>query len=74
MYTGINTVIMGLPLTANRYHDIDLVPNAMFLAYRAGVKLQVVLPTRSITGPINEHDDWEDLAYDLNRDRYRRAG
>jgi hypothetical protein len=49
----------------------------LFLAHRAGVKLQVVLPTRSITGPINEHNDWEDLAYeayDLNRDGYRRAG
>jgi hypothetical protein len=70
---GINTAIIELPLTENGYPKIDVVPNAVFLAHQAGVKLQVVLPTRGLTGPIIDHEDWEDRAYDLNSDGYRRA-
>jgi len=72
--TGINTAIIELPLTANGYPNLNAVPNAVFLAHHVGVKLQVVLPTRGLTGLIIDHEDWEDRAYNLNSDGYRRAG
>lgn len=72
--TGINTLIMELPLTPDGYPDIDVVPNAVFLSHQAGIGLYVVLPTRTMPGPISDHDDWEDRKYDLNSDGYRRAG
>jgi hypothetical protein len=72
--TGINAVIIELPLTANGYPNIDVVPNIVFFAHQVGVKIHIVLPTRLIPGPLNDHDDWEDRAYDLNGDGYRRTG
>ena len=72
--TGINTVIIELPLTSDGHPDREVVPNIVFLAHHAGIKLQVVLPTRSIPGPIAAHGEWEDLAYDLNKDGYKNTG
>lgn len=72
--SGANTLIMDLPLTAEGFPDIAAVPNIVFLAHQSGIKLFVVLPTRTLPGPIDLHSDWEDRRYDIANDSYQGSG
>jgi hypothetical protein len=72
--TGINAVILELPFTEDGKPDLAAVPNAVFLAHQTGARLLIVLPARNMPGWIRLHEEWEDRAYDLNEDSYRRTG
>ncbi len=63
--TGANTVILDLPLNTAGTPALDLIPDAVYLAHKTGLSIQVILPTRRIPGIISRHPDWEDRRFDL---------
>jgi len=73
-HTGANTLIIDFPMTAEGFPAMDTIPNAVYLAHQAGLKLAVVLPTRLIRGPVLRNDDWEDLRFDPATETYRPTG
>lgn len=72
--TGANTLIIDLPLTDAGLPAMNVIPNVVYLAHQAGIKLHVVIPTRVISGAIAKNDDWEDSRYDLATESYQRTG
>ncbi len=72
--TGANTVIIELPLTPQGLPDVNTIPNVVYLAHKAGLKVAVILPVRQLPGVLALHRDWEDLRYDLGRGSTVRSG
>ncbi len=70
---GANTVIVG-PLVEKGPFNKDLLPNIVFLAHQAGLKIFVILPTRVNNAVLAQHPDWEDMHYDLGSGTLQPAG
>ncbi len=56
--------------------DIDrlTIAKAVFFAHAAGMRLFVVLPTRSLSSVLRTHPDWEDKSYELRSGTVERNG
>ncbi len=72
--TGANTVMIELPLTPQGLPDVNTIPNVVYLAHKAGLKVAVILPARQLPGVLALHRDWEDVRYDLARGSTVRSG
>ncbi len=72
--TGANTVIIELPLTPQGFPDTNTIPNVVYLAHKAGLKVAVILPARQLPGVLALHRDWEDVRYDPGRGSTLRSG
>ncbi|HUJ17313.1 MAG TPA: hypothetical protein VL197_04910 [Nitrospirota bacterium] len=60
---GADTLIIR-PVTDRGGVNRQLLAKAVFFAHHAGMRLFVVLPTRSMSALIEQHPDWEDMYYD----------
>jgi hypothetical protein len=72
--TGANTIILELPMNEQGLPDLRKIPDSVYLAHQAGLKLHVVLPTRQFPGIIAQHKDWEDIQYDLGSGTVQATG
>lgn len=72
--TGANTLILELPMNEQGFPDISSIPNSVYLAHQAGLKLHIVLPTRQMPGIISQHKDWEDSQYALGSGTVQSTG
>lgn len=70
---GANTIIMPLVSKAG-IPDKQTLAKAVFFAHAAGMKLFVIVPTRDLSTPLQEHSNWEDLQYDLRSGTVQPAG
>lgn len=61
---GADTIIIG-PLQPTDFPDIDLLPNLVYLAHQAGLRIFFILPVRNIPRVLSEHPEWSDMRYDL---------
>ncbi len=61
---GADTVIIG-PLQPTDLPDMELLPNLVYLAHQAGLKIFFILPVRNIPRVLTEHPEWSDMRYDL---------
>lgn len=71
--TGANTLIIK-PMSSGGSLDKKLLSNAVFLAHSAGMKIFVVVPTRSLSAALQRSADWEDMQYDLNSGTIQPSG
>ena len=69
---GANTVIIGPP--AGGVPDADALPNIVYLAHAAGLRIYFSLPSRGWTDALREHPEWEDMRYDLNSGTLQGTG
>ncbi|MEK6744600.1 MAG: hypothetical protein AABZ15_13380 [Nitrospirota bacterium] len=72
--TGANTIILELPMSEQGFPDLRKIPNAVYLAHQAGLKLHIVLPTRQIPGILSQHSEWEDNQYALGSGTVQSTG
>jgi hypothetical protein len=72
--TGANTIILELPMTEQGLPDLGKIPDSVYLAHQAGLKLFIVLPTRKFHGILSQHKDWEDARYDLRSGTVQSTG
>lgn len=72
--TGANAIILELPMNEQGLPDLGRIPDAVYLAHQAGLKLHIVLPTRQIPGVLSRHRDWEDARYDLGSGTVQSTG
>lgn len=72
--TGANTIILELPMNEHGIPDLRKIPNSVYLAHQAGLKLHIVLPTRQFPGIISRHRDWEDTQYALGSGTVQATG
>lgn len=72
--TGANTVILELPMSEQGFPDLGKIPDSVYLAHQAGLKIYIVLPTRQISGILSQHKDWEDARYDLGSGTIQPTG
>lgn len=61
---GVDTIIIG-PLQPTDLPDMDLLPNLVYLAHQAGLRIFFILPVRNIPRVLAEHPEWSDVRYDL---------
>ncbi len=69
---GANTVIIGPP--AGGLPDGDVLPNIIYLAHQAGLRIFFILPVRGMASALAGHPEWEDMRYDLNSGTLQPAG
>lgn len=61
---GANAVIVGSE-KPDVLPDRELLPNLVYLAHRADLKIFLILPIRMMPEVLNERPGWEDMRYDL---------
>lgn len=71
--SGADTIILRPRIVAGSL-DRDLLTNEVFLCHQAGLKLFVILPTRTSSEVAALHPDWEDMRYDLGSGTLQPAG
>ena len=72
--TGANTIILELPMNDHGFPDLRNIPNSVYLAHQAGLKLYIVLPTRQFPGILSQHGEWEDNQYALGSGTVQSTG
>jgi len=70
--SGANTVMLK-PRIRNGVIDRDALTNVVFLSHQAGLKIFVIVPTRSLD-VIQFHPDWEDMRCDLGSGALQPTG
>jgi hypothetical protein len=70
---GANAVILA-PDKADRLPDLEVLPNIVFLAHEARLKIYFVLPVRSLPAVLQENPEWEDMRYDLGSGTIQPTG
>ena len=72
--TGANTLILELPMNEQGFPDLRNIPNPVYLAHQAGLKIHIVLPTRQFPGILSQHSDWEDNQFALGSGTIQSTG
>jgi len=72
--TGANAIILELPMNDQGFPDLGRIPDSVYLAHQAGLKIHVVLPTRQFPGMLSRHREWEDAQYVLGGGTVRSTG
>ncbi len=72
--TGANTIILELPMNEQGLPDLGKIPDSVYLAHQAGLKIHVVLPTRQFPGILSQHKNWEDTQYALGSGTVQSTG
>lgn len=70
---GANAVILGAD-KADRLPDLEVLPNIVFLAHQARLKIFFVLPIRALPAVLQENPEWEDMRYDLGSGTIQPTG
>lgn len=70
---GADTVVAG-PLAGRGPLTLTTLPNVVFLAHQARLKLFVIVPTRADEEALASHPEWEDRRYDLQSGTLQPAG
>lgn len=70
---GANAVILSSE-KADRLPDLETLPNTVFLAHQARLKIYFVLPLRALPSVLAENPEWEDMRYDLGSGTIQPTG
>ncbi len=70
---GANSVILAPP-DDGRMVDKAAIPNAVYLAHQAGLRIFFVVPVRKVDALLNEHSNWEDMQFDLGSGTIQPTG
>jgi hypothetical protein len=71
--SGADSIIIK-PISSAGSIDKQAIAQAVFFAHDCGLKLFVVLPTRTMEQVIAEHPDWEDLNYNIRTRSIKKSG
>lgn len=72
--SGADTLIVDLPLNAAGRLDVVALPQIVFRAHAAGLKVLTVVPTRDNNRALMLHPSWEDARVDLERGSLQGSG
>lgn len=70
---GANSVILAPPSDGGMV-DKTALPDTVYLAHQAGLKIFLVVPVRKVDALLEEHPDWEDMQYDLGSGTIQPTG